>query len=212
MQNLGFDDGNTNSLTSAAVPGGPNPGFGPVADLLPHWNIYRGQERVDTIGHNLVSLNPGNLTLISADYSGWLTPFPVQGNFALYLEYDVRSPGPYAFVQEGGIFDGAQWLTYRFAGDLFDVSINGLTLSPFSIVNTSDQVKLASYDISGFSGQNVTLALSTPPLSPLTSVGTHYLDSMALVVPEPPSWQLFGAVAMMAGAWRITARSRKRRE
>ena len=210
LQNLGFDDANTSSLTPVPVPGGPNPGFGPATDLLPHWSIYRGEERIDTIGHNLAALNPGILTLISPDYSGFLPPFPVEGEFALYLDYDVRSSSPFSLVQEGGIFEGAQWLTYRYAGDLFDVSINGLSLRPFAIVDMSDEAKLASYDISNFAGQEVTLTLSTPPLSPETSVGTHYLDSMALVIPEPSSMQLFGMVATIVGAWSLAAKNRRK--
>src|SRR5438876_3416664 len=80
FQNLGFDGANTNN----AVPANPERDvFGPAAEILPGWQLFRGGEAQADIGLNLSPIGGGVASLYGLQNRLGL---PVSGSysFAMY--------------------------------------------------------------------------------------------------------------------------------
>jgi hypothetical protein len=192
FQNLGFDQARTNTLSPD--PGPILRGIGPTEDLLPNWELTRGGIPQPTMGLNLDLLSFGYATLISADQSGFFR-FPVDGAYALRL---VGTPGnqePFALSQRGDFPADALFLSYRYSGFEFALTLNGTPIRP--VIETST---LQAFDISQFAGQTVDLQLTAQgPLMP-NQAGISYIDSIAFVIPEPSTLALaiLGSLGLFA--------------
>jgi len=86
FQNLGFDAGTTKTSDIGYDTGiGLVSGSGPIADLLPGWQLFAGTDRSPSIGYNSLPLGGPNATLISQDASAFYR-FPIEGPYALLLD------------------------------------------------------------------------------------------------------------------------------
>jgi hypothetical protein len=182
FENLGFDLANTNRVT--VTPGSAFSGTGPTEDLLPGWQLFKGNVPQTTLGLNLSLLSGGYATLIGAgqsQYFGW----PVEGAYALFLAGSPGNQDPFSLSQRGDIPAGAQWLSYRYDGYPFLLTINGTVLPPALQSPNSE-----AFDISAFRGQTVDLKLTALGPAMPTEAGSSIIDSVAFAVPEPSTWVL----------------------
>ena len=182
FENLGFDLANTNSLT--VTPGMGLTGTGSAEDLLPGWQLFKGGIPQTTLGLNLSLLSGGYATLISADqgqYFGW----NVEGAYALDLVGSAGNQDLFSLSQRGDIPADAQWLSYRYSGYPFLLTINGTNLQPAQQSPNSE-----AFDISAFRGQTVDLKLTVLGPAMPTEPGSSIIDSVAFTIPEPSTWVL----------------------
>jgi hypothetical protein len=108
FQNLGFDAGTTNTSDIGYGLGGSDlvQGSGPIADLLPGWQLFAGADRSPTIGYNYTSARrskrhahqPGCFSILSV---------PVEGPYALLLDGGFPLSTVYSLHQQGDIPAGA---------------------------------------------------------------------------------------------------------
>ncbi len=168
FQNLGFEEANTNGLSLGAV--------GPIAQLLPGWQLFRGNEAFTSIGYDAFEVPRES---INDDH---VFPRPLEGQFSLQLYPDHTLN--YFLVQRGTVPADARTLSLTYSGWPWVASINGedvtpqnrpITFGPFSV----------SGDVSKFAGQTVDLVLRTS-FSSIPTVGDAYeLDAIRFSVPEP---------------------------
>jgi hypothetical protein len=177
FQNLGFDEANTNTTQFSEYPPDfgfrpPFRGFGPTEDLLPGWQLFRGNQPEVTMGYDL-RFDETEASLLSKE----AVP-SIEGSYALKLFLDQ------SIVQRGDIPPDAQMLS--FLGALVSVSINGVELPQIPPETLNNQVLL---NIAQYAGQNVELRFQ--PLRSAMSVNpTRTIDSIAFVVPEPSTYSL----------------------
>jgi hypothetical protein len=172
FQNLDFEQANTNTTS---FPGNSPPfvkGSGPVADLLPGWQIYHGTNQSTVIGYVYIQLAPGYGTLITRDTAQFYlssTGGAIDGDFApLFIPDDQ----PFYLLQRGDIPVDAQFLTFNDLGTRFSLGINGILFPNAQ----------SGLDISSFAGQTVDLLFIFPQNGFFPYYG---VDSIAFVVPEP---------------------------
>jgi hypothetical protein len=138
---------------------------------------------VPLVAYNVHSLGrpgvPDNyFSIISREHNPY-----VEGPFSLFI-------GEFTFglrlSQEGDIPQDAKFLTFKSVGGGIVVDINGE-----GIVPAFDSIQnIASIDISSYAGRDVRMSFAS--LS-----GGAYIDSIALIVPEPATHALFGTGALV---------------
>jgi len=208
FQNLGFEDANT----SAAVFVGQDLMASP-ADLVPGWQVFRDGISLDLVGYNQGSVpffenSPGGPLIFDSNYEfrvGVDGPDPIEGRFTFRIHETGRGPSlapSFSIVQRGDIPIDARFLYYTYRHRPFEVTVNGVILTPPS-QNSLSRPTTVALDISSFAGQNVELRFrATHPFLP--EFGPHDLDSIAFVIPEASTVVLFsfGLLALTARFWR----------
>lgn len=195
FQNLGFEEANTNSTFLQAV-GDVLIGYGPIADLIPGWQVLDGTTPRSLAGYNANLESPiGSAAIITREVA--LPTFQLDGNYGVSLQ--TSSGGnPISLLQRGDVPADAQILTYhQDAGGIaqdFVLSINGTELIQGGTL--FDPV----FDISTFAGQNVELRLTVSGQRGF-SPNSAFIDSITFVVPEPAplSLSFVGGTALLVG-------------
>jgi len=180
FQNLGFDEGNTNTVDFPFPSGMGEPpfGFGPIEDLLPSWMLYDGNTKFTRLGYNLEEIS--DTTSLITTNNGY---FPIEGPYALRL----GGRADLSMVQTGDIPSNARFLRYDFSGIPFSVTINGVTLPHnFGFLSPPNYRTNAVFDVSEFAGQNVELKFKLVNLGPMGYGNTGFLDSLTFVVGDLP--------------------------
>jgi hypothetical protein len=211
FRNLGFDEANTNNVT---VGGYPDLGTGSVADLLPGWQLYFGDQQLSQT--EFMFGDPFDLSLVAVfgrSLRDFYIPFELDGSYALYYQGYYPHTETFRLEQQGEVPVASPYLTIRerYEGRPFGVSINGSALPLVSQGVARGGYQL-TYDVSGYAGQTVILTLTTPPFNVFGS-GSGYLDSLAFTsqVPEPCPLVLLGAggsLFVLVAAWRDQRRFR----
>jgi len=192
FRNLGFEEANTNTSTLYPQSGGLFPylaGFGPVADLLPGWQLSYG-----TSSQSQMSFNSDSWPFASSagilESSFRILGFPITGNYALELSIAPSPRGePISISQTGLIPPDAQFLTWTQSLSSVDLtaSVNGTDLT----FAGGDRLRNPYFDVSQFAGQEVSLSILYNYRGVLgASVVIDKIEFMT--IPEPTFWQLSG--------------------
>ncbi len=196
FENLDFENAITNSLRDDPKYSGL---IGSVADLLPGWELFHGTNLVTS-----VSFNPPTFSIrieggAAITASGWGMP-PLEGNYSLSLLIPGGfNPDPYTLIQRGDIPADAKFLAFTYRYLPFAVSIDGTQVTPFGIPGGFTSPRTFFVDISRFAGQEVELSFKTIGTPTSGATGSHDLDAIAFLVPEPSAWALLclGGVALL---------------
>jgi len=100
--NLGFDEANTNAVKY----------YGPVSDLLPGWQVFRGSEPLTNIYFNSLPLDSDAMGLMKE---------PTPNHYYLYFD---TAQTPFSLVQHGDIPAGATKMVFAYSGP-FNVTVDG---------------------------------------------------------------------------------------
>jgi len=220
FQDLGFDDANTNNLTTTGFPPTLGLGIGTPSDLLPGWQLYYGGGPYsDALWVNLTFIDTGLASLYNRSNVGPSpkNPFPVAGaySFAMWPGF-LGQPlhyTPFVLSQTGDVPANAQALHFTIFGGQFEVRVNDNLLNvsytegpPTADTNTRRGDAVA--DISAFAGKTVTLKFITLDTQDITTV-VNGLDSIDFApVPEPGTLAILSiGLATLGGCWLRRARS-----
>ena len=179
FQNLDFESANVTGNSPALVP---------IANALPGWVGYIGNNQVTQIVYNTVSLGAAAITLQSSSS----TIHPIAGNYSVFLQgqfnpNDVPGRASVAVAQSGQVPMAARSLLFwgsvdGSSGSLVP-SFNGQII-PLVLLQPATNHLVWGGDISAFAGQTGELRFTA--LSGSTTGG--YLDNISFStnsVPEP---------------------------
>lgn len=207
FQNLGFEQVNTNAIAWDRAPiFAPPRGNGPAADLLPGWELFRGSERVSTIGYNLAPIGFVD-GLVSLQPQGGLSA-DLTSHSLFFMTVELEQ---FYLKQRGDVPADAQFLTFRMGTTQqtpFFASINGVDLVQLNNAYPSFS-PIYQADVSPYAGQNVELVIRTGFGGP-SSVAS--IESIAFVVPEPSAYALLALGLGVLGVrwvWRHARQTRR---
>jgi hypothetical protein len=223
FRNLGFDEAVTNRGTFMLVPDRQFlrlVGIGPVEDFMPGWRVFSGATfPAAEVGYDpsgfpwtpIIWENISRSSLYSSSY-GPRVNWRVDGAYSFGMSSPVGNK-EFAIEQDGEVPADARLLNYRIsnpADGRFVPSING---QPLTFATGGDG--RVFYDVSPFAGVNVTLRLTLDPsvFPPGSGSREAFIDSIEFVVPEPGTWVLLlaGAMILSPAICRTTSARQRRR-
>lgn len=212
FENLDFEKANTNSLTPLELRFSPGAGFGTSTDLLPGWQLFKGNREITLMSFNgSFWFGPTLQSIVDRNYNEGTPAF--EGRYSLLLTrgYGFEGDEFYHLTQRGDIPFDAQFLSFTYVGRPFQVTINGEDISPHDSWPAFRPTTILT-DISRMAGQNVELAFRTNPerwAGVLGSGDVSQLDAIVFVVPEPsPAVLMVIGFSVMACRWVWRRRNR----
>ena len=188
FENLDFEQAITNSLTYDRRLNGL---VGSVQDLLRGWQLFQGTNLLTSVGYNLDLLSFFGYQ--AGSIVGGESGRSIQGSYSLSLYIPGRGGTivePFYLSQRGDIPADAKFLAFTYRDLPFAVSINGTQVTPFGIPGGFTSPRTFFVDISRFAGQEVELGFTTIGTPTSGATGSHDLDAIAFLVPEPSAWAL----------------------
>jgi hypothetical protein len=136
-------------------------------------------------------------------------PYPPEGNSGFALTLGFTHSQSYELTQSGELPTNTSFLSYRVAGDHFEVRLQDQLLPPISPGGyyTGIGSRVMIFDISGFKGQAVKLSLKEAgEIDPSRggTAGFAYLDSVQIVT-ELPKLQISPTGTQLILAWPASA-------
>jgi hypothetical protein len=193
-------------------------GIGPAEDFLPGWRVYQGAEiPAPEVGYNpsIFGLPEWGViygaSLYSKDFVALADPqLPIDGEYGFALA-GLPFTKPLAIEQSGEVPEGTKYLSLPVVEPIqafFAPTVNGHALNR-AFTSTGRWF----WDVSEYAGQEVTLRLNLSEFGiPQPSGRSAFIDSIEFVVPEPGTWALLLAGAMiLSPAIRRTTSARQRR-
>ena len=205
FQNLGFDAANTNNLSGA-------PSRGPVAEMLPAWQLLTPEGPTPTVGYNFFPLGL-NLAVLYDVSMPQPPQFPTEVKYSLGLW--PESGKPFSLIQSGEVPLDAKTIRFLNFGGQFELRANDI-LIPLSYVypptyfpGEADQRIDVFGNIASFAGQNVELKFTT--LQRNVGPFVNGIDSIIFSpenIPEPGTWGLLGLGGLILLAARKSSRAK----
>jgi hypothetical protein len=194
FQNLDFE-----SAALPVLPPNQPGGFVPIAQGLPGWSAFLGNDRIAQILHNSVTLGSPAVLIWGPDYSRGFAG-RIDGEYTAVLFAGSASSGPALSISQTGTVPAeAQWLFFKAlvypTASAFEVSLNGERI-PVSAWEAHEDYTVYGGDVSPFAGLAAELRFTM-------SRGLGYglsLDSIVFAVPEPSGVGLF-AMGIVAAVW-----------
>jgi hypothetical protein len=203
--NLDFESAN---LTP--TPAGEYGGEVSAADALPGWQAFLGTEQISQILQNNFTLGNASVDILGPDWSGGGI---IEGQYTIVLQPGVDPFGSgqtvsASIAQTGLVPADAQSLEFKaVANSPFSVSLDGTSL-PLIVLGEGDDYTLYGADISDFSGQTETLAITALAAPNTTDCFDSFVFSPSSV-PEPNviSLAALGGLVLVWRCWRKLPRN-----
>ena len=185
-------------------------GFELVADALPGWTYFHGDEVQTYISRNGFG-SGGQSGATIFERAIW--PIPLGGRFFLLFTRDFRDSTPTSIAQAGVVPQGSMSLRFLVAltpwipGDMA-VQLNGTELQ-LQVLGFGAYTTLIGADVSAFAGQTAELRFVSNPYRDSGEIQT-YLDNIEFS-PEPIPEPAASVIFVLAGLWFGWRHSRRRR-
>jgi hypothetical protein len=204
FKNLGFEQATIVPQSSVAVPWDA---LYPISSsaALPYWTVTEDTTVCNTMWGQPVALDETSVSLINVGAGteiGYLSA--ITGAYSVFMSSNSGAPSGYyksaSIAQTGQLASSAKSIHFFVSpNELPVVTLNGNVI-PLLTEYDANNVKEVAGDISGFAGQTVNLAFTTPQTD-----NAFELDSISFstaTVPEPVSFALLGA----GGLWTFRRR------